>query len=82
MFRRPLTELRITWREFLYWQAFLTEEHPDLAENRRTASLMATITNMSGKVMKDNQQVTAEDFLGGPKPQTMEQQIAFMRSLG
>ena len=69
--------------EFYHWQAYLRMEPPDKADNERTAALMATITNMSGKSLRQGKTVKPEDFLGGrPRKQTMEQQIAFMRGLG
>lgn len=68
-------------REFYHWLAYLRLEDPEARADRRTASLMAQITNMSGKMTK--QRVTAADFL--PKksaPQTAEQQMDFLRGLG
>jgi hypothetical protein len=75
---KTVSELNITWREFLHWQAYLKMEPVDAGDNARTASLMACITNMSGKVVK--KAVSPSDFLP-KKPQTPEQQKAFFKSL-
>lgn len=75
----------MSWREFLHWQAFLRDNHPDQAANKRTAALMAQLTNMSGRQLPDNKRVSAEDFLGQksePEQQTIEEQIAFLRGIG
>jgi len=77
---KTLSELQMSWREFMYWNAYLALEPPDKGHNERTAALMAQITNMSGRSLPDKKFTTAEDFLGGPKAQTMEEQLAFMRS--
>lgn len=53
---------------------------PEEPANRRAAALMAQITNMSGRSSRKT--VTADDFLGGHKEQSAEEQIAFMRSIG
>lgn len=84
LLRRPVSELAgMSLSEFAHWQAFLAMEPPDKGDNERTAALMATITNMSGKSLPKNKTVKAEDFLGRKKQrQTMEQQIAFMKGLG
>lgn len=79
---KTLDELDITWDEFIYWTAFLKLEPPEEPANIRTAALMAQITNMSGKSLKDGVRVTADDFLGKKKVQSMEEQIAFFKSLG
>jgi hypothetical protein len=82
LFRRPVSELNMTWREFCHWQAFLHENPPEASDDRRVAALMAQITNMSGRSLRDNKRVSAADFLGGEKEQTMQQQIDFMRTAG
>ena len=79
---KTVSELNISWREFLYWSAYLKLEPPERGDNQRTAALMAQITNMSGRSLKDGQVKSAEDFLGKPKVQDMKDQIAFMKSLG
>lgn len=79
---KTVAELDITWEEFVYWQAYLRMEPPDEADNRRTAAVLAQITNMAGKSLPKGKQVSAEDFLGRPRQQTAEEQIAFMRGLG
>ena len=66
----------------MYWNAYLKLEPPDRGDNQRTAALMAQITNMSGRSLKEGQLKTAEDFLGKPKVQSMTEQIAYMKSLG
>jgi hypothetical protein len=48
----------------------------------RTAALLAQITNMSGKSLREGKSVSIHDFLGKPKRQSMEEQIAFMKGLG
>ena len=68
------------WDAFVYWQAFLRMEPPDEGENRRTAAIMAQITNMAGKSMPNGKTVTVEDFLGRGE-QTAEEQIAFLRAI-
>jgi len=78
---KTVSELDITWDEFIYWQAYLGMEPPDEAATQRTAMILAQITNMSGRSMPKGKTVTADDFLGKPKEQTLEEQIAFMRSL-
>lgn len=84
LLRKTISELDISWREFMYWQAYLKLEPPDQGDNQRTAALMAQITNMSGKSLREGKKVTADDFLGTGKTkvQSMEEQIAFMKSLG
>jgi hypothetical protein len=72
----------ISWDEFIYWQAYMHLEPPERAANQRTAAILAQITNMSGKSLRDGKTVTAEDFLGTKKKQTMEEQIQFMKSIG
>jgi hypothetical protein len=79
---KTVGELDITFREFQYWQAYLNIEPPEQGANQRTASLMAQITNMSGRSLPDKKTVTADDFLGKKKEQSIEEQIAFMKSLG
>lgn len=72
----------MSWREFAYWQEYLRIEHPERGANLRAAALMAQITNMSGRSLPEKKMVTPEDFLGEKKPQSMEEQIAFMKGLG
>ena len=81
---KTVAELKrqMSWREFLHWQAYLHLEPPDKPANERTAALMAQITNMAGRSLPDQKRVTADDFLGKPKTQSMQDQIAFMKSLG
>ncbi len=59
-------------------------EPPDDAENRRAAAIMATITNMSGRSLKDGKKVLAEDFYGTKEEwlQTASEQIALLKGLG
>ena len=79
-----MDELDITWDEFVYWQAYLTIEHPEEGDNQRTAALLAQITNMSGKSMRDGKSVTADDFLGRKKEtpvQSMEEQIRVFKAM-
>jgi len=75
-----VSELNISWDEFIYWQEFLKMEPPDQAENARTAAIMAQLTNMAGKSLPAGKTVTAEDFLGR-REQTAEEQIAFLKAL-
>lgn len=80
---KTVSELDITWDEFIYWQAYLRIEPPEESARIRNAALMATITNMSGRSLPNRKMVGIDDFLGKEKPrQTAEQQIAFMKSLG
>ena len=81
---KTLSEMDMSWREFMYWNAYLKLEPPDDGDNKRAAALMAQITNMSGKSLRNGKTVTADDFLGRSKSvaQSMEEQIAFMRGLG
>lgn len=81
---KTLSEMDMSWREFMYWNAYLKLEPPDEGENQRSAALMAQITNMSGKSLRDGKTVTADDFLGrrAINTQSMEDQIAFMKSMG
>ena len=74
----------MSWREFLHWQAYLKIESPERADNVRTASLMAQITNMSGRSLPDKKMLSAADFLGEQKTpeQSMQDQINFMKGLG
>jgi len=83
LFRRPLHELKMGMSEFAAWLAYLNLEPPDEGDNRRTAALMAQITNMSGRSLPDKKRVSADDFLGKKsKRQTAAEQLAFMKSLG
>ena len=80
---KTVSELDITWEEFIHWQAYLRLEPPDEPANVRNAALMATITNMSGRSLPKNKTVAVDDFLGTKKrQQSAEEQIAFMRGLG
>jgi len=85
---KTVSELNMSWREFQYWQAYLQIEPPDEGDNRRTAMLLAQITNMAGRMLPDKKTVTPNDFLSGlgvtakPKGQSMQDQIAFMKSIG
>ena len=58
-------------------------EPPEDAANKRAAGIMAVITNMAGKSLKDGKQVSAEDFYGKKRErrQTVEQQIAFFKGI-
>ena len=78
---KTVSELDITWDEFIYWQAYFGIEPADEAATQRTAMILAQITNMSGRSMPKGKMVGPEDFLGKPKEQTAEDQIAFMRSI-
>ena len=79
---KTISELNMSWREFTYWQAYLNIEPPDKGAKERTAALLAQITNMSGRSLSGKKTVKPSDFLDKPKQQTMEEQIAFMKSLG
>jgi hypothetical protein len=81
---KTVSELDMSWREFLHWQAYLQIENPEKGANERTAAIMAQITNMSGRSLPDKKMVTAEEFLGTAKTpqQSMQDQINFMKSLG
>jgi hypothetical protein len=70
--------------EFSHWMAYLHIDPEREAEDRRTAALMATITNMAGRSLPGKKQVKPEDFLGKnqPKAQTWQEQKAFFQSLG
>ena len=78
---KTLSEMDMSWEEFMYWNAYLALEPPEHAANLRTAALMAQITNMSGRSLPDKKFVNVDDFIGKPKVQTAEEQLAFMRSL-
>ena len=69
-------------REFNQALAYLQIEPPEEGDNKRTASLMAQISNWSGRCKK---WLSADDYLGKPqehKPmQTADEQKAFMRGL-
>ena len=81
-FHRPVTELNMSLRQFYTWLAYLKIEPPEEGARRRTAALMAQITNMSGRSLPDKKQVNADDFLGVKQQQTAKEQIAFMKSMG
>jgi hypothetical protein len=72
----------MTMREFVHWCAFLKLEPPDEGDNMRTASLLATITNMAGRSLPGKKTVEPKDFFQREKPrQTAAQQLAFMKTL-
>ena len=81
---KTLSEMEMSWREFMLWNAYLKLEPPEEGANQRAAALMAQVTNMSGKSLRDGKTVTADDFLGKRQAnvQSMEQQIAFMKTMG
>ena len=79
---KTVSELKMSWREFMYWQAYLRIEPPDDGDNKRTAMLLAQITNMSGRSLPGKRSVKPDDFLGKPKQQSMQEQIEFMKSIG
>lgn len=82
-FKRPVSELNITWREFLHWQAYFGINPPEEGDNQRTALLLAQITNMSGRSLPDRKRVNPEDFMRKrEKPQTAQDQKAFILGLG
>lgn len=80
---KTLAELceSMSWDEFVLWQAYFKAEPPDQGDNQRAAGIMAQITNMSGRSLKDGKRVTVDDFLGQPKVQSAEDQIAFFKGL-
>ena len=83
-FRRPVSELNISVREFYWWLAYLQIEPPEEAANYRNAALMAKLTNVAGRALPDRKMVKPSDFLGSEKKQpaqTADEQKAFMRSL-
>ena len=84
LLRRTVGEISsMSLSEFSHWQAYLAMEPPERGDNERTAALMATITNMSGRSLPNKKTVTPDDFLSKKKQsQTAEQQIAFMKGLG
>lgn len=78
-----MSELNITWREFLHWQSYLAIEPPEMGDNQRTAALLAQITNMAGRSLPDKKRVTPDEFMHKPKKQQTEQeQKDFLRALG
>ena len=80
---KTVSELDMSWREFVYWQEYLAIEPPQDGDNKRTAMLLAQITNMSGRSLPNNKAVGPEDFFG--KDQNMQsaaEQIAFFKSIG
>lgn len=83
-FNRPVSELRISMREFLTWLAYLDIEPPERAADVRNASLQATIMNMSGRSLRDKKYVTPSELLGEAEPeqpQSVEQQKAMLKSI-
>jgi len=80
-FRRPPSELRISFREFLHCLKYLQIEPPDEAENNRTAVLLAQISNMAGKSLPKGKHMKPEDFIGRKRAQTAEEQKAFLKSI-
>ncbi len=79
---KTVSELDISWREFLYWNAYLKLEPPDKSDNERLAVLLAQITNMSGKSLRPGKTVEPGDFLEKPKEKVIAEQISFMKRLG
>lgn len=77
---KTVAELDMPWSEFLMWQAYFEIEHPEEGETKRTAALMAQITNMAGRSLPKDKTVKAEDFLP-KKPQTAKEQQAILRAL-
>lgn len=79
-----MSELNITADEFFLWGEFLKMEPPEDSANRRAAAIMATITNMSGRALKDGRKVSADEFYGKKQAwiQTAEEQIAMLKGLG
>lgn len=77
---KTVAEMNISWREFVYWQAYMDAEPPEAGANARTASVMAQIANFSGRSLPDGKRVKPDDYLP-KKPQTAEQQKAFFKSL-
>lgn len=69
--------------ELHHWLAYLKLYPPDEGDTKRTAALMATITNMAGRSLPDKKHVKAEDFLGSEKPagQSWQDQKAFLMSM-
>jgi len=89
MLGKTISEMNMSWREFSYWQAYFKIEPPEEGDNKRTAALMAQITNMSGRILPDKRTVKAEDFLSGfagkvstSNPQSMQDQIEVMKQMG
>ena len=79
---KTIDELDITWDEFIYWMAFLHLEPVEEPANMRTASLLAQITNMSGKSLRDGKTVTPDDFYRKkPIKQSIDEQISFFKSM-
>jgi len=68
---KTVSELDMSWDEFVYWQAYLKLEPPEDGHNKRTAALLAQITNMSGKSLPQGKKVTINDFMGKPKRQSL-----------
>lgn len=73
---------RMSWEEFVHWQVYFRDEDPEMPANQRTAALLTQITNMAGRSLPDGKRVKPDDFLGKPRVQSIEDQIAFMKSLG
>lgn len=78
---KTVAEMNISWREFLYWQAYFDDEPPESPANHRTAAVLAQIANFSGRSLPDGKRVKASDYLP-KKPQTASQQQAFLKTLG
>ena len=77
---KTVAEMRISWREFVYWQAYMDAESPEAAANARTASVLAQIANFSGRSLPDGKRVKPADYLPR-KAQSATQQKAFFKSL-
>jgi hypothetical protein len=65
----------LTAREFASWLAYLEIEPVDHNADQRMAVTCATIAQCAGN------KVTPDDFLGGKKPQTVEEQIAVLKAV-
>lgn len=77
---KTVREMDISWREFIYWQAFLDAEPPERAANQRTAAVMAQIANFAGRALPDGKRVKPDDYLPR-KRQTAAEQRAFFKNL-
>ena len=83
MFRLALTlgktvgELsrELTAREFASWLAYFEIDPPDKRDDERMAMTCATIAQCAGN------KVTPDDFLGRKEPQTIDDQIAILKSV-
>lgn len=83
-FHRPVSELRMSMREFMNWLAYLKIEPPEEPEDLRNAALQATIMNMSGRSLNKGKFVTPDELLGKKPPekaQSPENQKAFLKAM-